>query len=72
MKRILIVSRYFHPEMSPRAHRTTELALELDRTGQDVEVALPDSDYKRAKPIDYTKMAEVQNTFRDRYLSEVR
>jgi len=33
---------------------------------------LPDSDYKRAKPIDYTKMAEVQNTFRDRYLSEVR
>lgn len=45
MKRILIISRYFHPEMSPRAHRTTELALELDRTGHEVEVALPDTNY---------------------------
>ena len=33
---------------------------------------LPDSEYQRAKPIDYKKMAEVQNTFRDRYLAEVR
>ena len=33
---------------------------------------LPASDYERAKPIDYAKMAEVQNTFRDRYLAEVR
>ncbi len=33
---------------------------------------LPESEYKRAKPIDYKKMAEVQNTFRDRYLNEVR
>jgi putative spermidine/putrescine transport system substrate-binding protein len=33
---------------------------------------LPESEYKRAKPIDYSKMEEVQNIFRDRYLSEVR
>ena len=33
---------------------------------------LPASEYARATPIDYAKMAEVQNTFRDRYLNEVR
>jgi putative spermidine/putrescine transport system substrate-binding protein len=33
---------------------------------------LPASEYERAKPIDYAKMAEVQNTFRDRYLEEAR
>jgi putative spermidine/putrescine transport system substrate-binding protein len=33
---------------------------------------LPDFEYERAKPIDYKKMAQAQNTFRDRYLSEVR
>lgn len=33
---------------------------------------LPASEYARAQPIDYAKMAEVQNTFRDRYLAEVR
>ena len=30
------------------------------------------SDYARAKPIDYAKMASVQVGFRDRYLNEVR
>jgi putative spermidine/putrescine transport system substrate-binding protein len=29
-------------------------------------------EYERAKPIDYAKMAKVQNTFRDRYLEEAR
>ena len=33
---------------------------------------LPDTEYQRARPIDYKKMAQVQNTFRDRYLQEVR
>jgi putative spermidine/putrescine transport system substrate-binding protein len=33
---------------------------------------LPATEYERAKPIDYAKMAEVQDTFRDRYLAEVR
>lgn len=33
---------------------------------------LPESEYARAKPVDYKKMAQVQNRFCDRYLSEVR
>ncbi len=33
---------------------------------------LPASDYERAKPLDYGKMAEVQNAFKERYLNEVR
>ena len=33
---------------------------------------LPESEYERAAPIDYAKMAEAQNAFRDRYLTEVR
>ena len=33
---------------------------------------LPASEYERARPVDYAKMAEAQNTFRDRYLAEVR
>ena len=32
----------------------------------------PAAEYKRAKAIDYGKMADVQTTFRDRYLNEVR
>ncbi len=32
----------------------------------------PAADYERAKPIDYAKMAAVQDGFRDRYLNEVR
>lgn len=33
---------------------------------------LPASDYARAKPLDYAKMAAVQNAFAERYLNEVR
>ena len=33
---------------------------------------LPEAEYKRAEPIDYAKMAEVQKAFSDRYLKEVR
>jgi len=32
----------------------------------------PAKEYERAKPIDYKKMEQAQNTFRDRYLNEVR
>jgi putative spermidine/putrescine transport system substrate-binding protein len=32
----------------------------------------PASDYARSKPVDYSKMAEVQAGFSDRYLNEVR
>ena len=33
---------------------------------------LPAEDYARAQPLDYAKMAEVQNGFKERYLNEVR
>ena len=33
---------------------------------------LPDSEYARSKPVDYSKMAAVQNNFKQRYLNEVR
>lgn len=33
---------------------------------------LPDSEYKRATPLDYAKMEKVQKGFADRYLAEVR
>ncbi|HUG56857.1 MAG TPA: ABC transporter substrate-binding protein [Candidimonas sp.] len=40
---------------------------------KDVEAQfLPASEYARAKTIDYSKMAEVQRSFSDRYLKEVR
>jgi putative spermidine/putrescine transport system substrate-binding protein len=32
---------------------------------------LPDAEYKRAKPVDYGKMAEAQKAFSERYLKEV-
>lgn len=37
-KKILIVSRSFYPENSPRANRTTELAKEFTRQGHEVTV----------------------------------
>jgi len=40
-KKILIVSRTFYPENSPRSFRTTELAKELARQGHEVDVLLP-------------------------------
>ncbi len=33
---------------------------------------LPAAEYERAKPVDYARMAEVQKTFGERYLDEVR
>jgi putative spermidine/putrescine transport system substrate-binding protein len=33
---------------------------------------LPASDYARSKPVDYQKMADVQDGFKQRYLNEVR
>lgn len=40
-KKILIVSRSFYPQISPRSFRTTELAKELARQGHAVEVITP-------------------------------
>ena len=33
---------------------------------------LPASEYERAQPLDYARMAEVQKAFGERYLNEVR
>jgi hypothetical protein len=44
MKRILIVSKVFYPNISPRSNRTTQLALEFARQGHNVTVMLPDLD----------------------------
>jgi len=40
-KKILIISRSFHPMNSPRSFRTTELAKEFARQGHDVTVLTP-------------------------------
>lgn len=40
-KKILIVSRSFYPQNSPRANRTTELAKEFIRQGQEVTILTP-------------------------------
>lgn len=40
-KSILIVSRSFYPQNSPRSFRTTELAKELSRQGNEVTVLIP-------------------------------
>ena len=40
-RKILIVSRSFYPENSPRANRTTELAKEFARQGHNVTVLTP-------------------------------
>ena len=39
--KILIVSRSFYPAISPRSHRTTELAKEFSRQGHQVTVLTP-------------------------------
>lgn len=43
-QRILIISQVYYPSISPRAFRTTELATELVRQGNDVTVMIPDLD----------------------------
>jgi hypothetical protein len=40
-KKILIVSRFFYPENTPRSFRTTELAKEFARQGHEVKVLIP-------------------------------
>jgi glycosyltransferase involved in cell wall biosynthesis len=42
--KILIVSNSFYPSISPRAHRTTELAKEFSRQGHEVTVLTPKLD----------------------------
>jgi hypothetical protein len=48
--KILIVSAKFYPQNNPRAFRTTELAKELSKFGNEVTILIPDLDY------DYTSL----------------
>lgn len=64
-KRILIVSARFYPENSPRAFRTTELAVELAKQGNDVTVCVPFrgfdySDYGRSSGIKLKDLGELK------------
>ena len=63
-KKILIISRGFHPEISPRSFRTTELAKELARQGHEVTVWLPD------KGMDYTDF-EHKNNLKVHYMGKL-
>jgi hypothetical protein len=44
-KKILLVSAAFHPELSPRSFRATELAVELSRQGHTVQVITRNRNY---------------------------
>ena len=44
MSKVLIISKVFYPNISPRANRTTQLALEFVRLGNEVTVMLPSFD----------------------------
>lgn len=54
-KRILIVSGGFYPKTTPRALRTTELAIELSKQGHEVAVYFP------AKELNYKSFEEKHN-----------
>lgn len=43
--KILIISRAFYPEISPRSFRATELSKELARQGHNVTVLIPNRDF---------------------------
>ena len=58
-KKILIVSRSFYPDISPRSHRATELAKEFARQGHVVTVLTP----KKAEHINIVKTHRL--TFKD-------
>lgn len=48
-KKILIVSKAFYPDISPRSFRTTELVKEFSRQGHDVTLIIPENDFDYAK-----------------------
>lgn len=43
--KILLISKVFYPNISPRSNRTTQLALEFARLGHDVTVMIPELDH---------------------------
>jgi len=61
-RRILIVSNSYHPEISPRAFRTVELARELARRGDEVTVVLPNRERYRENPLPEAGVAVLYGT----------
>lgn len=55
-KKILIVCRYFYPDISPRSFRATELAKEFARQGHEVVVLTP----KKFEHFDFEKKHRIQ------------
>lgn len=51
MKKILIVSNFFYPEITPRAMRTTELAREFAGRGHSVTLVIPNKKIYRDNPL---------------------
>lgn len=51
-KRILIVSNFLYPEITPRAGRTTELAREFARRGYAVTLVVPNKQAYHDQPLD--------------------
>lgn len=61
-KKILIISRTFYPENSPRSFRTTELAKELARQGNNVTVLLP-GNVKSSEMLDFAMQHHIKLEF---------
>lgn len=59
-KKILIVSRSFHPGTWPRAHRATELAVEFARQGHDVTVLVPNEDLEERREFARTNRFKIK------------
>lgn len=64
-KRIVVISRAFYPENTPRSFRVTELVKEFGRTCHDVTVLIPD------KAIDYSAF-EREYSVKIRYFGKLR
>lgn len=45
MKKIIITTYHFYPEINPRAFRAFELAKSLAKNNCEVEIVIPDIDY---------------------------
>ena len=65
-KKILIVSRSFYPQNSPRSFRTTELAKEFARKGHDVTVLTP-KDNKIHIPFEEVHKITIKNLGKLKY-----
>lgn len=55
--KILVISGSFFPHISPRSFRTTELAKELSRRGNDVTLLIPESEYDLSSFISENKLS---------------